>query len=273
MNTRDVRLSDKHEKILKRVLAVCQRDERIRAAFLVGSHVNGTPDEHSDLDLYLLIDDQAHRDFVAARESFVQLLGKPAFVEDLGSPKIVFLIFPNGTEVEIHYVPAGQAGQVFDASYQVLLDKNNIAAKITPHEREANVSVQVEKLRCLIQWFWHDFSHFTTALARNQLWWAHGQLEVLRSNCVGLARLRNDFADPEVDDDVYFKIEKIMPVEQLSALESTFCPLDRVAMLEAGFTLVAFYREVATSLAKEYAIAYPDALGTVMVDRLKKVRG
>jgi len=271
MDTREVQLSNKHAKILDRILTVCQADERILGVFLVGSYVKGLPDEHSDLDLYVVITDGDHSDFVATRESFVQLLGEPAFVEDFDIPNVVFLIFLDGSEVEIHYVPESQAGQVFDAPYQVLLDKSDIAAKITSHEHKSDTSIQIEKLRRLIQWFWHDFSHFTTALARNQLWWAYGQLEVLRSICVGLARLRNDFSDPEVDDDVYFKIEKALPVDQLSALQSTFCAMDQDAILNAGVVLVEFYKELASSLASEHALPYPSALEIVMVERLKKV--
>jgi len=74
-------------------------------------------------------------------------------------------------------------------------------------------------------------------------------MEALRSKCVNLARLKNNFLDPDIGDEAYFKIENVMPVEQLSALRETFCPLEKGAMLNAGKAIVHFYQELAPSLA------------------------
>lgn len=43
---------------------------------------------------------------------------------------------------------------------------------------------KAEVLRRLVFWFWHDLSHYTTALACDQLWWAYGALEELVRLCV-----------------------------------------------------------------------------------------
>ena len=273
MDIQEVQLSDNHRKILKRLVEVCEADERVVAAFLVGSYVHGTPDEHSDLDLYVVTSDESYDAFVSARESFVRWLGEPLFIEDFDIPGIVFLIFPDGSEIEIHYARAGQLNSIFNEPYKVLLDKKNITARVVSgEEREFNQEEQAEKLRRLIYWFWHDFSHFITAMGRNQLWWAQGQLDVLRSMCVGLARLKNDFSDPEVEGEVYFKIEKVMRVDQLSSLRVTYCSMEKKAMLESAFVILRFYRELAVPLARQHAIYYPAVLEQVMVERFNKVR-
>jgi predicted nucleotidyltransferase len=273
MTNPDMQLSSKHQKILDRFLTACQVDDRIVAAFLVGSNAKGKADEHSDLDLYAVTTDQAFADFDATRESFIRLLGEPVFVEDFGIPNILFLIFPDGSEVELYYASESRLGEIFNAPHKVLLDKNNITTDIVPREeREFDQVKQVEKLRHLIYWFWHNFSHFVTAMARNQVWWAHGQLDELRAMCVGLARLRNDFSDTEVEEEVYFKIENAMPIEMLSPLKDTFCPLDKEALLKAGAVILDFYRVLATSLAQEHGITYPAALEIVMVERLNGIR-
>jgi len=272
MTAQDVQLSSNHQIIADRLLAACRADDRIVAAFLIGSNAKGKADEHSDLDTYIVIKDDAFDNFDATRESFVRLLGEPAFIEDFGIPNILFLIFPDGSEVELYYARASDLDQIFDSQYKVLLDKKAIASQIALRPRQVDQTGQKEKLRHLIQTFWHDCSHFATAMARNQLWWAHGQLDVLRAICVGLARLKNDFSDPDVEEEVYFKIENVMPVEQLAPLKDTFCPLDKDAMLRAGFVIVDLYRELATPLAQAYGITYPVALEKVMVERLRKIR-
>ena len=200
MDIQGVQLSDNHQNILSRFVATCEADERIVAAFLVGSYVNGRPDEHSDLDLYLITTNETYDDFVSTRESFVRSLGEPLFVEDFDIPGIVFLIFPDGSEVEIQYARLSQLNHIFNAPYKVLLDKKNITADVVSGEvHEFNQEEQTKKLRRLVYGFWHDFSHFVTAMACGRLWWAHGQLDVLRSICVNLARLGNNFSDPDID--------------------------------------------------------------------------
>ena len=231
-------LHPNHQAILDKFVKACQLDDRIAAALLVGSYVKGKADEHSDLDLYMIMRDEAYEDFAATRESFVRQLGEPLFMEDFGLPDIVFLIFPDGSEVEVSYVRESEISYVVNAPFKVLLDKKDIMVSAIPREREVDQDRQKEKLRRLIDWFWHELSHFITAMGRGQLWWAQGQLEALRSNCVNLACLRNNFSDPGVGDEPYFKIENSLPVEQLAALQGTFAPMEENAMLKAGFEIV-----------------------------------
>jgi hypothetical protein len=124
----------------------------------------------------------------------------------------------------------------------------------------------------LIHGFWHELSHFITALRRDQLWWARGQLEALRSICVNLARLKNNFLDPDFGEEAYFKIETVMAVEQLAALRETFCPMEKWAMLKSVMAIVHFYQELAPSLAHEHGLKYPRGLEHVMINRLQKLQ-
>jgi predicted nucleotidyltransferase len=268
-NMMEPELHPNHQAILDKFVKACQLDDRIAAALMVGSYVKGKADEHSDLDLYVFTTEEAYEDFAATRESFVRKLGEPLFMEDFGLPGIIFLIFPDGSEVEISYVRESEINYVANEPFKVLLDKKDITAGTTPRERQVDLGGQREKLRRLIDWFWHELSHFITAIGRGQLWWAQGQLEALRSKCVNLARLRNDFSDPDVGDEPYFKIENSMPVEQLAALQGTFPPMEKNAMLKAGFEIVQFFRELAPPLAQMHGITYPDALERVMMERLE----
>ena len=126
-------------------------------------------------------------------------------------------------------------------------------------------------MRQQIYWFWHDFSHFTKALGRGQLWFAYGELEVLRGCCVNLARLRHNFADAGVGEEPYFKIEEAIPVEQLEPLLATFCPMEPDAMRQVGHVMLRFYRETVSSLAITHGIPYPAELERLMIDRFEKL--
>ena len=132
----------------------------------------------------------------------------------------------------------GAFTQIPSGPYQVLLDKQGILANAIFPSHQAEPAAQTEKLQRLVYWFWHELSHFITAMQRDQLWWAHGQLEVMRLQCVNLARLRHNFADPYVTDE-YFKVELALPVAQLATVAATFCLLEKAAMLQAAAGAVA----------------------------------
>src|SRR5262249_39438172 len=127
---------------------------------------------------------------------------------------------------------------------------------------------QRETLRRLVHWFWHDLSHFITALARGQLWWAHGQLDDLRRYCVNLLWLQQSFA---MRPESYEKVDLVVPAEQLAPLQATYCPLAYGPMLQAGRLIVRCFQDLAPSLAQTHGIPYPAELERLMIARLDKL--
>lgn len=257
-----------HQVVMNRFVAACQADARVVAAILFGSYARGAADAYSDLDLGLITTDEAYEDFVAGREAFIRLLGEPLLLEDFDLPDLVFCMFPDGIEVELALGRESQFTHHHGGPYRVLLDKKNrLAGAVFPWYQPAQAE-QIETLRRLVYWFWHDLSHFIAAMGRGQLWWAYGQLGELRRYCVNLARLRHDFSGAA---DGYDKVEHAIPGEHLSSLQATCCPLEPGAMLQAALIIVRFYQELAPLLARTHGIAYPAELGQVMSDRLEKL--
>ena len=271
MDTQERQPPQYHQVVKNRFVAACQADERVVAATLYGSHARGEADAYSDLDLGLITTDEAYEDFVAGREAFVRLLGDVLFLEDFGSTATVFFVLSDGTEGELSIGRESQFDQMHDDPYQVLLDKKNILAGVVFPRHVPAEGEQTETLRRLVYWFWHDLSHFITAMGRGQLWWAYGQLEILRRVCVNLARLHHNFFDASVGEDDYFKLEQVIPIEQLSPLQATFCPQESGAMLRAAHVIFRFYQELAPPLARAHGIPYPEALERMEWARLEKL--
>ena len=264
----EVQLPHNHQVVINRFITACQADERVVAAFLGGSYAGGTADAYSDLDLGVITTDEGYEDFFAGREAFIRLLGEPVFHEDFGSAMTLFFIFSDGIECELAFGRESRFDHLHSGPYRVLLDKKRILAGAVFPWHAPTPTEQVETLRRLVYWFWHDLSHFITAMGRGQLWWAYGQLEALRLVCVNLARLSQNFSDADVGAEGYFKVEQAIPAEQLSPLQATFCPLERGAMLEAALVIVRFYQQLAPPLAQTHGITYPTDLERVMSDRL-----
>lgn len=271
MNINDISMLPHHRATVERFVAACAADERVVAAFLGGSYARGTADAHSDLDLYAITTDSAFEDFCRTRAAFIHQVDEPLFLEDFGSSDMIFFIFPDDTEGELGIGRAGAFTQIHSGPYRVLLDKIGILDNASFPTHEADLAEQSAKLRQLLYWFWHELSHFVTAMQRDQLWWAHGQVEVMRLHCVNLARLRHNFTDPYVSDE-YFKVELALPVAQIAALETTYCPLKKTAMLQAVFVILDFYREVAPSLVQAHDLVYPVELERLIVARLDRLR-
>ncbi|MCI0399220.1 MAG: aminoglycoside 6-adenylyltransferase [Chloroflexi bacterium] len=269
MHSPEIDLPHNHEVVMNRFIAACQADERVVAATLDGSYARSAADAYSDLDLGLITTDEAYDDFVAGREAFMRRLGELVFLEDFDLPNIVFFIFADGTEGELSLGRESQFNHSHSGPYRVLLDKKNILVGTVFPRHQPEPAEQIETLRRLVYWFWHDLSHFITAMGRGQLWWAYGQLEELRRTCVNLAHLRHNFS---AEAEGYEKVEQALPIEQLAPLQATFCPMEPEAMLQAGHAILRFYQELAPPLARTHGIAYPDALERIMSGRLEKLR-
>lgn len=252
--------------VLNRFVAAAQSNSHILAAVLHGSHARGAADPWSDIDLGLVVADDGYDDFLAGREMFVRQLGEPLFLEDFDIPGMMFFILADGTEGEISINCESDFIEPH-GTWCALLDKNETLSKVRPRS-QPDPSEQAERLRRQITWFWHDLSHFITAMGRGQLWWAAGQLEILRRVCVILARLQHDFSDLDAADDPYFKIDKAVAAVELAPLATTYAPLERAAMLTAAQKIVSYFRQAARPLSVANGISYSDALEQLMLERL-----
>lgn len=271
MDPQELSLRPNHRAFVERFVTACQADDRIVAAFLGGSYAKGYADAFSDIDLCVITTDQAFEELLEEREAFFRSLGDLVFLEDFGLPHTAFYIFADDTEGELNFGREDRLDQIHSGPFHPLLDKKKLLGGGEFPERVPVTSEQIEKLRSQIQGFWHEVSHFITAMQRGQIWWAQGQLESLRGICVNLARLRHNILDEDVGEEPYFKVEKAMPVEQLGPLNETFCSFEKEEILQASLILVHFYLEVAPSLAQVHGLPYSHGLERVMMDRLQKL--
>ena len=272
MDIQELLLPDNHHDVASRFLAACQADDRIVAAFLGGSYARNDADKFSDLDLYFVTTDKAYEDFLIEKESFVRRLGEPIFLEDFGVPHGYCFIFSNTTEGEFWFGRESKFKDIYSGPYKALFDKMDILTGEVFPTHMANQAKQIELLRRQINWFWHELSHFIKAMGRKQLWFAHGQIEVMRKVCAILTRLKHNFSDAYVEEgEPYFKIEQALPVEKLSPLQSTFCPLEYDAMLQAALVICRFYQNVAPGLAEAYHLTYQTDLERMMISQLKEL--
>ena len=272
MDIHELQLPGNHEETARRVIAACQADHRIVAAFLGGSYASEDADKFSDLDLYFVTTDKSYENFLAEKESFAHQLGEPLFLEDFGVPHGYCFILSNTTEGEFWFGPESKFKDIYSGPYKVLLDKKNILVGDAFPAPTTDQTRRLELLQRQIGWFWHELAHFIKAMGRKQLWFAYGQIESMRRMCTRLACLKHNFSDAYLEEDEpYFKIEQALPIEDLSPLQSTFCPMEYDAMLQAAFVICRFYQDIAPELAKAHRLSYQADLERVWMSQLKEL--
>ena len=72
-------------------------------------------------------------------------------------------------------------------------------------------------------------------------------------------------------DEPYLKVEKVLPVEQLSPLQVAYPPMEYEAMLQAALVIFRFYQDVAPVLAEAHGIKYQTELERMMLNQLQEL--
>ncbi|MEZ4711586.1 MAG: nucleotidyltransferase domain-containing protein [Caldilineaceae bacterium] len=69
--------------LLNRAIALAQNDPRVRAAWLFGSGYRDDADAFSDIDLWMVVDDEHIDDIVTERHAYVTQIGQPLLTLDV----------------------------------------------------------------------------------------------------------------------------------------------------------------------------------------------
>jgi hypothetical protein len=264
-------LSKAQQDVVKRFVAAVGEDDRVVAAFLGGSFAAGSADAQSDLDLYIVMADDAYDDYFEQRYEFMTRLGQFVFIEDFNEFGFDMLVFTlaNGVEGELSMARESHFTHFHGGPNKTLVDKKGLlAGMVFPLYRPGEES-QLRVLHKSMYWFWDNVSHFVTAMHRGQLWSAYGSLDEMRLKCLKLARLKHDFT---LEHTGYSGVERIVPARELRPLEETCCAPEAAAMLEAALILVRFYRRVARPLGVMHDIKYPTGLDRVVSRRLRDLQ-
>ena len=264
----DLQLSSAQRLVVERFAALSHGDDRIRAAFIGGSHARGGADEHSDLDLFLIVAADHIGAMRDARADLLLRLGEPLFSDSFDSAHTICFILAGDVEGELNVTTLADLDMVHVGPCVVVMDRDDVLAGRSFSGKEADAAHRAGLIEQTVAVFWHDFGHLTKALARDQLWWAAGQLAVLRQICVSLARFRSNPKDLDAVSDPFFKVDQVVVPGLLDPLDATFTARDRASLIAGAWRLVAFYRDQAGALTAAAGLPYPHELDRLLTDRL-----
>jgi predicted nucleotidyltransferase len=255
--------------VVERFTHACQADQRVLAAFLGGSLASDTADDWSDLDLYIVAEDEEYEAFFRDRQAFVRQFGDPVWLEDFNGFgfDMVLFVLADGVDGELAFGRATDFQRIHAGPFQTLLDRRGLLTKRVFPFFTPDVTEQKAELRRLIGWFWREISLYARARARRRRWDAFSHLEQTRVRCVNIVRAQSQYM---ASLEGYEKVEQVVSSSLLSPLEATFVPLELSAMDEAVERLAQFFREVAPLVAARWNIPSPSELERVALRQLEE---
>ncbi|MGH1549564.1 hypothetical protein ACRAWB_10510 [Leifsonia poae] len=230
----DVRIPERQQEFLDRVLPRIAADDRVTAVALSGSLAHGSPDAFSDVDLVLAIPDESHAAVMADRLALIAawtdlVVGFTG--EHVGEPRlIVALVGPPLLHVDFTFLPESRFAEVV-GGLRLLHGAVDAPAAQLPAESAPFDAQWIEDR------FWTWIHYGATKLARGELFEALDTLAALRSLVLGpLASVRAG-AEPRG----VRRLESVAP-EDAAALRATVSGYDRREAAEALLASVELYR-------------------------------
>ncbi|MEU7023767.1 nucleotidyltransferase domain-containing protein [Streptomyces sp. NPDC046203] len=227
-----------HSRFLADTLPRIREDARVAGVALTGSLAGGRPDAYSDVDLIVVVDDDAHGAVMAERlaliGSWVPLVA--GFTgEHVGEPRlIVSLVGPPLLHVDFTFVRASDFA-VRTKDPEVLWDRDGLLAGALAGRPPAGPAAL--DLQWMEDRFWVWTHYGATKLGRGELFEAIGFLDFLRETVLGPLAARRAGAPPRG----VRHLETVAPAEARE-LRATLCGYDPRDAGRALLAAVELYR-------------------------------
>jgi hypothetical protein len=209
-------------------------DGRVEGVVLVGS-LAGTPDRWSDVDLEVVVVDEADTAEVAA-DWVVRLYDAPPVVRHyetaFGHTLVQGLLLNDALEVDLAFAPT--AGFSLWEPFRLLFDRSGRIARLaaTPGDWQPGPPDWIGEAG----FAWHDVLHAYTATRRGRPWQALWYLERVRNRTLALAQQRRGFYAE------FFDYVDDLPAQELTLHAGTLlASLDRQALLGAVDTATRLF--------------------------------
>lgn len=173
------------QTVLDSILKSVESDPRFCALLSGGSLLHGGFDEHSDLDLIVVVNDTDYDSVMAERRIFAQSCGDllAAFTgEHVGEPRLLICLYaPDAIHVDLKFVTKDTFSKLIECPHILWSNDPSIEAVISAAE---------------VQWpdhppdwfedrFWIWVHYAATKIARGELFEAIGMLSFIREQVLG----------------------------------------------------------------------------------------
>lgn len=248
-----------------------ESDSRVVASFIGGSYADGTWDAHSDLDLYVIVEDDEYESFFHDRRHLLESMGQLVLAEDFGGfgfDLIVFML-ANGVEGELGLGRRSGFTHIHGGAIRTLFDRYDILAGVEFDLSRPDRAQRARSIQRTVAWFWRQMSLFATAATRGLPWTSYGYLQQARSEALDLVWWMDA---PDAWPGGFEKLERLPGTTRASPLQAAFPGLDLEEQLDASEVLAGFVAREGRNAHEGLDTPYPDRLEETVRTKLGSVR-
>ena len=266
--------------VLGRVVQWAKGQPLVRAVILESSRAVGQAaiDRFSDYDILLVVSDvRPFADDDAWQRYFAEPLVRFGDAFDVLGFKVYMrlVLYQEHTKIDYaiwsvellqHVVERQEYTDLLDWGYRVLLDKDELAARLPTPTRTAFIPPKPteKEYLALIEEFWWESTYAAKCLWRDELTFAKYNLEVVMKVELLLRLLEWRI---ELDHDWLWKpgvlgrgLKRVLPSDLWSAFERTYAGPGIAENWDALFATTALFRRIAREVGQALGYAYPEEL-------------
>ncbi len=248
----------KHRKLLEHAVARFRDDVRVVGLVAGGSLAHGAADFYSDVDLYIVVQDEAFDEIFAERDAIVEAVGSPLFgfiVDPMpGGSTDHIVIYEGPVKFDFMYLKESDFTPALKwVGCAVLKDAScRVGAVVARSEGLARPQPTTEELLDLNQkvwtWCWYVFGK----IVRGELWEALDGLHSIRS--LALVPLL-DWAAGRPHEG-YRRLERKTDPEAASRLMATVAAVQPQALYEALQAEMDLFRRLRAVIFDRYGLTF-----------------
>ncbi|WP_391115950.1 nucleotidyltransferase domain-containing protein [Psychrobacillus sp. L3] len=155
------------EEAVEAIVSSLKKDKSVRAIFLKGSMGRGEQDEHSDIDLYCLVDEKNEEEFLSSRIEHLESYNKLLFYDEIFivAPQVL-AVYENLVHVDLFTVT--EHTYIEKDFLKVLYDPND---KMEKYKQTQNLKLTDEEFQDAVDDVaWFLFQYKKSSARGNDIW-------------------------------------------------------------------------------------------------------
>lgn len=249
------------ESLIELVARIAKADPRFLAVAIGGSFARGEADALSDVDIYLILDEQLSAQFDALTSWLAPLIGEVLLSWDRGRKEgfghLFQVLYADLTKCDYNLLtPSMLESHYLWQHRRIVLDKTGLLQRFLEEQQQSRPRIDIEKESQEISTsFWLECIKAHTSLQRGQLWNAIFYLNNMREDLCLLIRLRAGSSSLNPLR-AYKRFEIEVGSEAGRELGNTLCSYSEESIRRALFECIRLFRQTVNMIIQEHDVAY-----------------